>query len=173
MNGYHEPWETSDAQILGPEGSGEVSDDPKSPESPEQFPVHRPGAARQFTVGINKGSVAVFGFALLALLLMETGIAAAAGDFVPWLTVAAALGTAMAVMMLEFKKHIDVDGDRLSVKGREFRARDIANISISKFNGAIKLYGHDGKVLARFNSAMDNAPLMMQWLKEHHIPLRG
>ena len=84
-----------------------------------------------------------------------------------------AVGAVLVFAFVQMRKHIDVDGDRLLIKNREIRAGDIANVSMSTFNGAIKLYGHDGKVLCQFNNNMKNAPLMLQWLREHNIPLRG
>ena len=137
---------------------------------------------RQFTVSFGSGRkallivLAVVEFLLIALLLMIAGLMG------PWadtetlslmLFLCLAVGAVMVFAFIQMRKHINVDGDRLSVQGREFWARDIANVSVSQFNGAVKLYGHDGRVLAQFINNMKNAPLMMQWLREHNIPLRG
>ena len=137
---------------------------------------------RQFTVGMGKGRktaaavLAVVVIVLVAAMLLLGGVLAMDGDtesLVVVLVLSVVLGGVMVFAVLAVKKHIDVDGDYLLVKGQTFGAWDIANVSMSQLNGAIKLYGHDGKVLAQFNNAMNNAPLMMQWLKEHNIPLRG
>ena len=137
---------------------------------------------RQFSVGMGKGRktaiavLAVVMFLLLAFLFAVTGVLAAEGEsesFVLILGLAAAMTVVMAFAVINGRKHIDVDGDYLIVKGQTFGARDIANVSMSQFSGAIKLHGHDGRVLAKFNNAMNNSPLMMQWLREHNIPLRG
>ena len=137
---------------------------------------------RQFTVGMGKGrkaSVTVMAviFCLLAAFLLLVGaMLAADGEsaaFVTMLILAVALGAVMVLAMTVVRRHIDVDGDRLLVKGREIWPQDIAGVSMAQMNGAIKLKGHDGKVLAQFNNAMQNAPLMLQWLKEHNIPLQG
>lgn len=55
----------------------------------------------------------------------------------------------------------------------EFQASDIGSLSLASLNGTSKLYGRDGQVLAKFNSGMKNAPLLMQYLSEHNIGLRG
>ena len=137
---------------------------------------------RQFTVGMGKGrktAIAVLAaivFVLVILMLLISSVLALDGDaesLAVVLVLAVVLGVAMVFAVLAVKKRIDVDGDYLIVKGQSFGAWDIANVSMSQLNGAIKLYGHDGRVLAKFNNAMNNAPLMMQWLREHNIPLRG
>ena len=137
---------------------------------------------RQFTVGMGKGrktAIAVLAaivFVLVILMLLLGSVLALDGDMeslAAVLILAPVLGVVMVFAVLAVKKRIDVDGDYLIVKGQTFGAWDIANVSVSTFNGAIKLYGHNGRVLAQFGSAMKNAPLMMQWLKEHNIPLWG
>ena len=137
---------------------------------------------RQFTVSFGSGRkallivLAVVEFMLIALLLMIDGLMG------PWadpetlglmLFLCLAVGAVMVFAFIQMRRHIDVDGDCLLVNSQTFGAQDIANVSMSTFNGAIKLYGHDGRKLAQFNNNMKNAPLMMQWLKEHNIPLRG
>ena len=137
---------------------------------------------RQFTVSFGSGRkalliiLAVVEFLLISLLLMINGLMG------PWadpetlgiiLFLCLIVGAVMVFAFIQMRKRIDVDWDYLHVRGRTFEARDIANVSISTFNGDVKLYGHDGKVLCRFVNNMKNAPLMMQWLKEHNIPLRG
>ena len=120
--------------------------------------------------------LAVVVFVLVAFMLLLGTALATDGDtesLAVVLVLAVVLGGVMVFAMLSVKKHIDVDGDYLLVKGQSFGAWDIANVSMSTFNGAIKLHGHDGRKLAQFNNNMKNAPLMMQWLKEHNIPLRG
>ena len=137
---------------------------------------------RQFTVGMGKGRktavtvLAVVVFVLVGALLVLAGALAMDGDtetLAVGLVLAVVLCAAMVFALVKMKQHIDVDGDYLIVKGQAFGAWDIANVSMSQLNGAVKLYGRDGSVLAKFNGTMDNAPLMMQWLKEHNIPLRG
>ena len=137
---------------------------------------------RQFTVGMGKGRktaitvLAVVVFVLVAAMLLLGSALAADGDtesLAVGLVLAVVLGAVMVFLLLMAGRHIDVDGDYLLVKGQTFGAWDIANVSMAQLNGAVKLYGRDGKVLAQFNNAMDNAPLMMQWLREHNIPLRG
>ena len=138
---------------------------------------------RQFTVSFGKGRktlmivLAVVEFLLIALMLLIVGLLG------PWddteetvgivLFLCLIVGAVMVFAFIQMRRHIDVDGDYLTVKGQPVGAWDIANVSMSTFNGAIKLYGHDGRKLAQFNNNMKNAPLMMQWLKEHNIPLRG
>ena len=134
---------------------------------------------RQFTVGFGSGRkalmiiLAVVEALLIAFLLMIGIYLDDMETFSILLVICLIVGAAMVFAILQMRKHIDVDGDRMLVKGREFRAQDIAGVSISQFNGAIKLYSHDNKVVAQFNNTMKNAPRMMQWLKEHNIPLRG
>ena len=137
---------------------------------------------QQFTVSFGTGRktllivLAVVEFLLIAFLLMIGGLLG------PWedaetlsviLILCLVVGAVMVFAFIQMRKHIDVNGDYLLVKGQSFGAWDIANVSVSTFNGSIKLYGHNGRVLAQFGSAMKNAPLMMQWLREHNIPLRG
>lgn len=43
----------------------------------------------------------------------------------------------------------------------------------SALSGHAKLYGKDGKVLFKFTQAMQNQALLMQYLAEHNVPLRG
>ena len=134
---------------------------------------------RQFTVSFGSGRkailivLAVVEFLLIALLLLIGSYLGDTESLGIMLVLCLTVGAVMVFAVFQMRKRIDVDGDRLLVKGREFWARDIANVSMSQFNGAVKLYGHDGRVLCQFGSAMKNAPLMMQWLKEHNIPLRG
>ena len=137
---------------------------------------------RQFTVGMGKGRKAaitvwaVFVFVLLAAMLVLGSALAMDGDtesLTVTLVLAVVLGAAVVYAMLAVKKRIDVDGSCLLVNGQTFGAWDIAGVSMSAFNGTVKLYGHDGRKLAQFYSNMKNAPLMMQWLKEHNTPLRG
>ena len=140
------------------------------------------GLPRQFTVSFGSGRkallivLAVVEFMLIALLLLIGGLMGPWGDqetLSLMLILCLIVGAVMVFAVLQMRKHIDVDGDYLLVKGQTFGARDIANVSMSQFNGAVKLYGHDGKVLCQFVNNMKNAPLMMQWLREHNIPLRG
>ena len=137
---------------------------------------------RQFTVSFGSGRkallivLAVVEFLLIALLLMIGGLLGPWEDtetFGLMLFLCLAVGAVMVFAFVQARKHIDVDGDYLLVKGQTFGAGDIANVSMSQLNGAIKLYGRDNKVLAQFNNNMKNAPLMIQWLREHNIPLRG
>ena len=137
---------------------------------------------RRFTVGFGNGRktllivLAVVEFLLIALLLMIGGLMGSWGytdTFGLMLSLCLIVGAVMVFAVLQMRKHIDVDGDYLLAKGQTFGAWDIANVSMSQLNGAIKLYGHDNRVLAQFNNNMKNAPLMMQWLREHNIPLRG
>ena len=138
---------------------------------------------RQFTVSFGSGRkallivLAVVEFLLIALMLMIVGFLGPWDDTEETLGVVLFLclivGAVMVFAFIQMRRRIDVDGDDLLVKGQPFGARDIANVSMSQFNGAIKLHGHDGRKLAQFNNNMKNAPLMMQWLREHNIPLRG
>ena len=137
---------------------------------------------RQFTVSFGSGRkallvvLAVVEFLLIALLLMIGGLLGPWKDtetFGLMLFLCLTVGVVMVFAFVQARKHIDVDGDYLLVKGQTFGAGDIANVSMSQLNGAIKLYGRDNKVLAQFNNNMKNAPLMIQWLREHNIPLRG
>lgn len=75
-------------------------------------------------------------------------------------------------------RRLEIDGDRLcsySATGRatSFQADDLAGVSIAALNGYSKLYGRDGRVLFKFQASMRNYPLLMQYLAEHHVPLRG
>ena len=132
---------------------------------------------RQFTVSFGAGRktlliiLAVVEFLLIALLLMIDGLLG------PWadpetlsliLILCLVVGAVMVFGFFQMRRRIDVDGDYLLVRGKTLGAWDIANVSMSTFNGAIKLYGHDGKVLCQFNNNMNNAPLMLQWLREHN-----
>lgn len=137
---------------------------------------------RQFTVSFGTGRkallivLAVVEFLLIALLLMIGGLLGPWGDTETLsliLILCLAVGAVMVFAFIQMRRRIDVDGDYLLVKGQTFGAWDVANVSMSTFNGAIKLYDHDGRKLAQFNNNMKNAPLMMQWLREHNIPLKG
>ena len=137
---------------------------------------------RQFTVSFGQGRkallivLAVVEFLLIALLLMIGGLLgpwADAETLSGMLILCLIVGAVMVFAFIQTRRRIDVDGDYLLVKGNTFGAWDVANVSMSTFNGAIKLHGHDGRRLAQFNNNMKNAPLMMQWLREHNIPLRG
>lgn len=75
-------------------------------------------------------------------------------------------------------RRLEVDGEQLcfySATGKptHFQAQDIANVSISMFNGACTLYGHDNKVLAKLLGNMKNIMLLKQYLAEHNIGLRA
>ena len=137
---------------------------------------------RQFTVSFGEGRktllivLAVVEFLLIAFLLMLGGLLGSEGETESLgliLILCLVVGAVMVFALFQMRRRIDVDGDYLLVKGQPVGAWDIANVSMSTFNGAIKLYGHDNRVLAQFNNNMKNAPLMMQWLKERNIPLRG
>ena len=137
---------------------------------------------RQFTVSFGQGRktllivLAVVEFLLIAFLLMIGNLLGPWGDpetLSLILILCLFVGAVMVFAFVQMRQRIDVDGDYLLVKGNTFGAWDVANVSMSTFNGAIKLHGHDGRKLAQFNNNMKNAPLMMQWLKEHNIPLRG
>ena len=134
---------------------------------------------RQFTVSFGSGRkallivLAVVEFLLISFLLMIGGYLGDTETLGIMLVLCLIVGAVMVFAVIQMRKRIDVDGDYLLVKGQTFGAWDIANVSVSTFNGAIKLYGHNGRVLAQFGSAMKNAPLMMQWLRERNIPLRG
>ena len=134
---------------------------------------------RQFTVSFGEGRkalliiLAVVEFLLISFLLMIGSYLGDTETLGIMLFLCLIVGAVMVFAFIQMRKRIDVDGDYLLAKGQTFGAWDIANVSMSQFNGAIKLYGHDNRVLAQFGSAMKNAPLMMQWLREHNIPLRG
>lgn len=141
---------------------------------------------RQFTVRAPKRNM-VTGIVLLvfALILMAfsvfIGIMADMGAgallfalIYIWLLILA------VILILQGKNwRLEVDGDRLCAytwlgKATEFHASDIASVSVpSVLNGQAKLYGQDGKVLFRFTAIMQNQPLLMQYLAEHNVPLRG
>lgn len=75
-------------------------------------------------------------------------------------------------------RRLEIDGDQLcsyTTTGypNAFRASDIAGVSIAPLNGFSKLYGADGEVLFKFQRSMRNHSLLMQYLAEHHAPLRG
>ena len=134
---------------------------------------------RQFTVSFGSGRkallivLAVVELLLISLLLMIGSYLGDAESLGIILVLCLIVGAVMVFAFIQMSKHIDVDGDRIVAKGKMFTYADIANVSMSTFNGAIKLYGRDGRKLAQFNNNMKNAPLMMQWLREHNIPLRG
>ena len=132
---------------------------------------------RQFTVGMGKGrKTAIVVMSVVVFLLVLGSALAADGDpesLAVGLVLTVVLGAAMVFAVIAVKRHIDVDGDYLLVKGQTFGAWDIAGVSMAQLYGAVKLYGRDGRVLAKFNSGMDNSTLMMQWIREHNIPLRG
>ena len=137
---------------------------------------------RQFTVSFGTGRKVLLIILAVVELLLITFMLMIGGILGPWedaetfsvmLFLCLFVGAVVVFAFIQMRKRIDVDGDRLSVRGREFWARDIAGVSMSQFNGAIKLYDHDNRVLAQFNNNMKNAPLMIQWLREHNIPLKG
>lgn len=144
-------------------------------ELPRQFVVRAP--KRNMVMGI----VLLVLFGLLMVFSVFVGIMADMGAgsllFVliyVWLLIIA------VILILQGKNwRLEVDGDRLCAyttfgRATEFHASDIANISMpSALNGQAKLYGQDGKVLFKCTQVMQNAPLLMQYLAEHNIPLRG
>ena len=72
-------------------------------------------------------------------------------------------------------RRLEVDGEQLryvSSFGRatEFSAADIAGVSLGD---TVRLRGREGRVLARFERNMKNAPLLIQYLSQHNVPLRG
>lgn len=144
-------------------------------ELPRQFTVRAP--KRNLIMGI----VLLVLFAVLMAFSVFVGIMADMGTgtllFVViyvWLLILA------VILILQGKNwRLEVDGDRLcsyTTFGRatEFHASDIASVSMpSVLNGQAKLYGQDGKVLFKFTAIMQNQPLLMQYLAEHNVPLRG
>ena len=137
---------------------------------------------QQFTVEMGKGRkvlamimmvILPLMAAFLLLIVVAMWVTGEPVGAVVMLILALVLVALLILILVQMRRRIYVEGDRLRVKGREIRAEEIANVSMSQFNGSIKLYGQDGKPVAVFNNTMKNAPLMLQWLREHNIPLRG
>lgn len=177
---YTDPGMAAEIERRIQEQRAQMSPNPLNPAS--NFQSTGLELPRQFTVSFGTGRkmlliiLAVLEFLLIALLLMIGGLMGPWGDAETLsliLILCLVVGAVMVFALIQMRRRIDVDGDYLLVKGHPIGAWDVANVSMSTFNGAIKLYGRDGKKLAQFNNNMKNAPLMMQWLNEHNIPLRG
>lgn len=142
---------------------------------PQQFTVRAP--KRNMVMGI----VLLVLFGLLTALSVGIGIMADMGAEVMIFALIYVWLLIMAVILILQGKNwrLEVDGDRLCAyttmgKATQFHASDIAGVSMpSVLNGQAKLYGQDGKVLFKCTQVMQNAPLLMQYLAEHNVPLRG
>lgn len=175
--------------------SGQVANRPNSPINPAvagavngwaQPASTGLGLPRQFSVRVPKRTMvtgivlAVLSVVLLVLsvlvgIMEEMGGTTLLLVFV-WLWI---LALSIALILRGKNWRLEVDGDRLCVynafnRPTEFHVSDIANVAVPSPLGAdARLYGHDGKVLFRFTQLMQNQPLLMQYLAEHNIPLRG
>lgn len=144
-------------------------------ELPRQFTVRAP--KRNMVMGIVLA--ALFGVLMVFSVFMGIMADMGAGSLLfvliyVWLLILA------VILILQGKNwRLEVDGDRLCAytafgRATEFHASDIASVSMpSMLNGQARLYGQDGKVLFKFTAIMQNQPLLMQYLAEHNIPLRG
>lgn len=144
-------------------------------ELPRQFAVRAP--KRNMVTGV----VLLVLFGILMVFSVFVGVMADMGAgallfalIYIWLLIAA------VILILQGKNwRLEVDGDRLCAytwfgKATEFHASDIASVSVpSMLSGQGRLYDQEGKVLFRFTAIMQNQPLLMQYLSEHNVPLRG
>lgn len=144
-------------------------------ELPRQFAVRAP----KWTLVTGITMAVLFG--VLLVLSVVVGIMEEMGEATVFL-VAVWLWTLAisAALILQGKNwRLEVDGNRLCAytvfnRATEFCASDIANVAVpSVLSGQARLYGRDGKVLFKFTQAMQNQALLMQYLAEHDIPLRG
>ena len=132
-------------------------------ELPRQFTVRAPKRNMVTGISVFMGIMADMGAGALLFVLIYV-----------WLLILA------VILILQGKNwRLEVDGDRLCAyttfgRATEFHVSDIVSVSMpSVLNGQAKLYGQDGRVLFKFTAIMQNQPLLMQYLAEHNIPLRG
>lgn len=144
-------------------------------ELPRQFAVRAPKWT--LVLGIVLTVLSAFLLAVIVLVgimeeLGEGGMLLA----ILWIWL---LAMSIVVILQGRNWRLEVDGDRLCAytafnRPTEFHASDIANVAApSALSGQAKLYGRDGKVLFKFTQAMQNQALLMQYLAEHNVPLRG
>lgn len=139
----------------------------------------------EFTVRAPKRTVVtgIVLFAMITILMalcVAAGILAEIGAGVALLVILyLVLAGLTAVLILQGKnRRLEVEGELLRAydllgRQRQFLARDIVSMGVSNVNGYAKLYAWDGQVLFKFNRIMNNEPLLMKYLSEHNIPLRG
>lgn len=142
-------------------------------ELPRQFTVRSPKAN---TVG---GVIAMAFGALVLLFTLFFALADTDGAPV-LLAVDLVLIAEGAVLVLRGRnQRLEVDGDQLCAyttfgKATPFHAADITGVTMpSVMSGACKLCGKNGEVLFKYNGKARNLPLLMQYLAEHNVPLRG
>lgn len=113
------------------------------------------------------------------LILMTFDMAAGTGDL-DWRTYIFCTAEFCGLIFLgvflfcHARRKLAVEGETLSYlptfgRPRTFRVEDIAGMKLSA-NGR-KLYGRDGKVLARFEDNQENSALLLQYLREKEIGL--
>ncbi len=175
--------------------SGQVANRPNAPIDPAVAGAARGWAQpastglelpRQFTVRAPRrtlvtGVVMAVLFGVLLVVSVMVGIMEEMGGTGILLALVWVWLLAISVVLILQGKNwrLEVDGDRLCAytafnRAAEFRASDIANVALpSALGGQARLFGRDGKVLFKFTQVMQNQPLLMQYLAEHNIPLRG
>lgn len=83
----------------------------------------------------------------------------------------------LVFLLLNRRYCLEVTGEQLrfvarSGKERLFSAGEIQEVSTPSQLTLI-LRDREGQILAKLNRNMENLPLLMQYLAEHHVPLRG
>ena len=137
-----------------------------------------------FTVG-TKRVIRYMGFACLAAAALCVALYFWAARMFPgerWLELLlAALMTVLAVegvsvLVLFQRNQLKVSGEHIFFvsNGRtgSFQVRDVAFVICSPAQ-ARTLYGHDGQVLVRLTRNMNNLPLLDQYFRAYHVPIRN
>lgn len=120
--------------------------------------------------------VAFFG-GMLALMTIGMAMDSEGLEWMTYAFCAAVFGGAAFLGVFLFchaRRKLAVEGETLSYlptfgRPRTFRREDIAGMKLSA--GGRKLYGRDGKVLARFEDNQENSALLLQYLREKEIGL--
>ncbi|NBI10414.1 hypothetical protein D1641_10385 [Colidextribacter sp. OB.20] len=137
-----------------------------------------------FTVG-TKPMIRYVGFACLAAAALCVGLYFWAARMFPgekWLELLlAVLMTVLAVegisvLVLFQRSQLKVSGEHIFFvsNGRtgSFRVRDVAFVMCSPKQERT-LYGQNGQVLVRLTRNMNNLPLLDQYFRAYHVPIRN
>ena len=137
-----------------------------------------------FTVG-TKPVIRYMGFACLAAAALCVGLyfwAARAFPGERWLELLLAMLMAVlavegiSVLVLFQQNQLKVSGEHIFFvsNGRtgSFQVRDVAFVTCSS-RQARTLYGQNGQALVRLTRNMDNLPLLDQYFKAYHVPIRN
>ena len=137
-----------------------------------------------FTVR-TKPVIRYMGFACLAAAALCVGLYFWAARMFPgkkWLELLLAVLISVlavegiAVLVLFQRNQLKVSGEHIFFvsNGRtgSFQVRDVAFVTCSPMQ-ARTLYGQNGQVLVRLTQNMDNLPLLDQYFRAYHVPIRN